>query len=295
MGWKNYLRQFLRDVRSQKLRAALTLFGLVWGTAAVTLLLAFGEGLQERMIKNIRGLGENIVIIWMGELAVFFVIVHLVLGAAALGRNAVLAVLLLILLAGANELTRAWRRIGPPRPAQVWLVFPLASAAALWNTARLPPAAFAFLFLAAAAGDGFAQVVGQWVGRRPLAPTVSPTKTVEGFLAGLCAAGSVAALASGLIDVTPSKAVLIGVLTGATGLVGDLSASWVKRRAGIKDYSSALPGQGGFLDRFDSLLGLLCVLTVLAGERPDTVPADPWITRWEGWVLGQTALPVGNG
>ncbi len=64
MSWKNYLRQFLRDLRSQKLRAALTLFGLVWGTTAVTLLLAFGEGLQGRMIKNIRGLGENIVICW---------------------------------------------------------------------------------------------------------------------------------------------------------------------------------------------------------------------------------------
>jgi len=67
VGWKNYLRQFLRDLRSQKLRAALTLFGLVWGTASVTLLLAFGEGLQERMIKNIRGLGENIVICWPSQ------------------------------------------------------------------------------------------------------------------------------------------------------------------------------------------------------------------------------------
>jgi hypothetical protein len=42
-------------------------------------------------------------------------------------------------------------------------------------------------------------------------------------------------------------------------------------------------------DRFDSLLGLLCVLNVLAGNRPDTAPDDPWITRWEGWVLGQSA------
>ena len=67
MGWKNYLRQFLRDLRSQKLRAALTLFGLVWGTTAVTLLLAFGEGLQGRLIKNIRGLGENIVICWPSQ------------------------------------------------------------------------------------------------------------------------------------------------------------------------------------------------------------------------------------
>ena len=45
-------------------------------------------------------------------------------------------------------------------------------------------------------------------------------------------------------------------------------------------------------DRFDSVLGVLCVLNVLAGRRPDTAPADPWIQRWEGWVLGQTALPI---
>ena len=45
-------------------------------------------------------------------------------------------------------------------------------------------------------------------------------------------------------------------------------------------------------DRFDCLLGLLCVLNVLAGNRPDTAPDDPAIQRWEGWVLGQTALPA---
>ncbi len=45
-------------------------------------------------------------------------------------------------------------------------------------------------------------------------------------------------------------------------------------------------------DRFDCVLGVLCVLNVLAGNRPDTAPTDPWIRRWEGWVLGQTALPV---
>lgn len=41
-------------------------------------------------------------------------------------------------------------------------------------------------------------------------------------------------------------------------------------------------------DRMDCLLGLLCVLAVLAGRRPDTPPPDPWLTRWEGWVLGQS-------
>lgn len=45
-------------------------------------------------------------------------------------------------------------------------------------------------------------------------------------------------------------------------------------------------------DRFDSVLGVLAVINVLAGNRPDTAPDDPWIQRWEGWVLGQTALPA---
>jgi hypothetical protein len=45
-------------------------------------------------------------------------------------------------------------------------------------------------------------------------------------------------------------------------------------------------------DRFDCVLGVLCVLNVLAGNRPDTAPTDPWILHWEGWVLGQTALPT---
>jgi hypothetical protein len=45
-------------------------------------------------------------------------------------------------------------------------------------------------------------------------------------------------------------------------------------------------------DRFDSVLGVLCVLNVLAGNRPDGAPDDPWVRRWEGWVLGQTALPA---
>ena len=45
-------------------------------------------------------------------------------------------------------------------------------------------------------------------------------------------------------------------------------------------------------DRFDCLLGVLCMLNVLAGRRPDTAPDDPWIRLWEGWVLGQTAAPL---
>ena len=64
MYLRNYLRQFLRDVRAQKLRLFLTVFGLVWGTAAVTLMLAFGEGLHRQVLVAQMGLGDAIVIAW---------------------------------------------------------------------------------------------------------------------------------------------------------------------------------------------------------------------------------------
>jgi putative ABC transport system permease protein len=64
MSSLSFLRQMLQDVRHQKVRTALTLFGIVWGTVSVALLVAFGEGLERRIRKNQRGLGENIVIAW---------------------------------------------------------------------------------------------------------------------------------------------------------------------------------------------------------------------------------------
>ena len=63
---KDVFRQLIRDVRSEKLRTFLTIFGIVWGTVAISLMLAFGTGLHKRMIKNTAGLGDRIVIGWPG-------------------------------------------------------------------------------------------------------------------------------------------------------------------------------------------------------------------------------------
>ncbi|KPK98059.1 MAG: hypothetical protein AMJ90_10030 [candidate division Zixibacteria bacterium SM23_73_2] len=62
-----FINQFLRDIKSQKLRTFLTLFGIIWGTTAVTLLLAFGEGLHAQISKASHGLGDKIVIMWPGR------------------------------------------------------------------------------------------------------------------------------------------------------------------------------------------------------------------------------------
>ncbi len=64
MHLPNVLRQLFRDLRSQRLRTFLTVFGIVWGTVAVSLLLAFGQGFHRQVVKNSAGLGENIVIAW---------------------------------------------------------------------------------------------------------------------------------------------------------------------------------------------------------------------------------------
>jgi len=72
----------------------------------------------------------------------------------------------------------------------------------------------------------------------------------------------------------------------------------MQRLAGLPDVAltdAVADGFGGDAageDRFDCVVGLLCVLNVLAGNRPDDTPDDPWVRQWEGWVLGQTALPV---
>ncbi len=104
--------------------------------------------------------------------------------------------------------------------------------------------------------DSFAYFVGSQIGRRKLYPAVSPNKSVEGALGGL--AGAVLAVmlvkyaflpVIGLVD-----GVLIGILLGVVGQLGDLFESLLKRACGVKDSGHIIPGHGGILDRLDSLL-----------------------------------------
>ncbi len=72
MGLFRSLRQVLRDMASQKVRTAMTTFGILWGTVAITLLLAFGQGIQEMQYKSFAGLGEFIVITWPSRTSMAF-------------------------------------------------------------------------------------------------------------------------------------------------------------------------------------------------------------------------------
>ncbi len=70
--FKDVLHQLIRDVKSEKLRTFLTVFGIVWGTVAISLMLAFGTGLHKQLVKNTAGLGDRIVIGWPGLTAIPF-------------------------------------------------------------------------------------------------------------------------------------------------------------------------------------------------------------------------------
>lgn len=112
------------------------------------------------------------------------------------------------------------------------------------------------------AADTGAFLVGRAVGRRPLAPRLSPGKTWEGALAGILAAVAVAVALRYLLalDLSPQAAVLLGALAGVAGQVGDLAESRIKRWAGVKDSGRLLPGHGGLLDRIDSIVFNLVVV-----------------------------------
>ena len=112
----------------------------------------------------------------------------------------------------------------------------------------------AFVFLVVAAFDGFSQVTGQILGRTLLVPRVSPGKTLEGAVGGSILALATAMVLRGLIGSSTAGAVVIGFSVSVCALTGDITASWVKRIGGIKDFGAIFPGHGGVLDRFDSFV-----------------------------------------
>ena len=105
-------------------------------------------------------------------------------------------------------------------------------------------------------GETAAYLVGASVGRRPLAPVISPKKTIEGAAAQFVV--SIAAAVVGQAWFFPAlsreEAVLVGAMLGVVGQVGDLVESALKRSVGTKDTGHLIPGHGGMLDRIDSLL-----------------------------------------
>ena len=114
--------------------------------------------------------------------------------------------------------------------------------------------------------DSGAYFVGTFIGKKKLCPEISPKKTVEGFVGGIFITGLLFMLINfGYSKILPHfteytvsvnyfEVCVLGMILAVVGTLGDLSASVVKRQCGIKDYGNIMPGHGGLMDRFDSVV-----------------------------------------
>jgi phosphatidate cytidylyltransferase len=110
-----------------------------------------------------------------------------------------------------------------------------------------------YTFLILSIFDAFSQISGQLFGKRHIAPSISPNKTLEGFIGGALVALSSSSV---LREISGFPLFIDIFLAGGIiffAFLGDLASSLFKRKYGVKDFTNLLPGHGGFLDRFDSL------------------------------------------
>jgi phosphatidate cytidylyltransferase len=173
-----------------------------------------------------------------------------------------------LVLVVAEWASLCWRARAPRMLAcgTIWIV--LAAAALLW--VRADPMAgrpnLLFLILLIWASDIGGYLVGRLVGGARLAPLISPGKTWSGAAGGIAAALAVGWAAAWILPAggTPAWIVTVALVLCIIGQLGDLAESWAKRRFGVKDSGSLIPGHGGLLDRLDALIAVAPFAALLA-------------------------------
>jgi phosphatidate cytidylyltransferase len=120
-----------------------------------------------------------------------------------------------------------------------------------------------FTYLVVIIFDAFSQMSGQLFGKIKLVPNISPNKTLEGLAGGMVSTIVISAFFYQLIDVSFFRSLILSMAITIFAFLGDLLASYGKRRFNLKDFSKILPEQGGVLDRFDSLIFASLIVTIL--------------------------------
>ena len=123
-------------------------------------------------------------------------------------------------------------------------------------TRNLPDGKFIvwLIFLCSWGCDTCAYCVGMLIGKHKMAPVLSPKKSVEGGIGGVVGAGLLGVIYAAAIQGPMVEYAVICGIGALISMVGDLAASAIKRNQGIKDYGKLIPGHGGILDRFDSVI-----------------------------------------
>lgn len=178
-------------------------------------------------------------------------------------RYGVLAIIFgLVLLMFVYVFTYPTYEAGQVMPALFGIVYVAVMLSFIYLTRELPGGKFHvwLIFLCSWGCDTCAYCVGMLIGKHKMAPKLSPKKSVEGGIGGIAGAALIAVLYAlainhwGNAGVSVASFAIIGAAGGAISQIGDLAASAIKRNHDIKDYGKLIPGHGGILDRFDSII-----------------------------------------
>ncbi|WP_339734988.1 phosphatidate cytidylyltransferase [uncultured Sunxiuqinia sp.] len=190
------------------------------------------------------------------KFATYFFIINLLFFSIVLRPVLFNYLAVVIIIAGLFELLKLFWNDGfkQKRFFLVALVVFISLAAGFFFFSRLQKELILFSFLVLSIFDSFSQITGQLWGKQKLFPTVSPAKTVGGLIGGAIVALASSLLLSRLYGGTLFMSVLLAVGIVFFAFAGDLAASFYKRKFREKDFGNLIPGHGGFLDRFDSLI-----------------------------------------
>lgn len=145
----------------------------------------------------------------------------------------------------------------------LYLGVPFAGLVWLRQDPRFGAGVVCWLLVVVAATDTGAYLAGRLIGGAKLAPRISPGKTWAGLAGGVGGAATAGGVGGALLGWPVPPAVLLGGFLAVVAQSGDLFESWLKRRAGVKDSGTLLPGHGGMLDRIDGLLLATPVLSII--------------------------------
>lgn len=194
-------------------------------------------------------------------LLIFFVIIYYILGIEYI--NILLLLFLLVLLCFLLDHKKHIIDISLSFISIFYIVIPFSFIFILGEINNYLPW---IIFLCAWTTDTMAYIIGKNFGKHKLIESISPNKTIEGFVGGVISCIIVIVFYGTIfmnkLDIPVVNLIFLSLIIGIMGQIGDLIASSIKRFVDIKDFSNLIPGHGGILDRFDSILLISIVVFI---------------------------------
>ncbi len=185
---------------------------------------------------------------------VYLFIVNLLFISILLNKGVFHYICIVIILFGFFEIIRQTIITKKIKVGSISLFFFLLFAVGFYFFSNLKQEYLFYVLFIVTIFDALSQISGQVAGKTKILPNISPNKTLEGLLGGLLFSVITSLLIRDLLEIDILQSLIIGFEISIFSFLGDILASYSKRKFGVKDFSKLIPGHGGFLDRFDSLI-----------------------------------------